>query len=582
MPACGFQSVELASHASPNAMPSILPLPWFARGHLLRRSRQIASALTQHGLGWLIAQVGLADLIPPQRGWFGGLPAEAPRTQAEHFRLALSELGATFIKLGQALSTRPDLMPPDYIAELVKLQDDAPPVPFEQIRQVAYEELGQAPEDVFAEFDPQPIASASIGQAHAATLKNGRNVIVKVQRPGVIAQVEQDLEILSGMAEWAAAHSALGREYDLPALVDEFAYTLRNELNYHREGHNADRFRQNFQGDPGLYVPRVYWNLTTSRVITIERVGGIKITDIAGLDAAMIDKHAVAENSIRLLLRQIFEFGFFHADPHAGNCFVRPDGSIAMIDFGMVGRLDDRLQEALLSAGLAIARLDAERLTDELYDIGVAQSRTKRSHLQRDLAHLLETYASGSLQDVAAVQVANDITALAFRHRLQLPTELVMLLRVIAMSESTGMNLDPELKLMDFAAPYLKQFWLERRSPQAMAARLGQAALDATELSLSLPRHASRLLSRLERGDVEFNVNLESLRESITQMQRMTNRLALAIILGATIVALGLILSVYHVPGWDQYGGWLFGMGFVFSLGFGMWLVFSILRAGRG
>ena len=565
-------------------MPSILPVPWFARGHLLRRSRQIASMLARHGLGWLMAQVGLADRIPARPGWFrrGAPQAPHPHTQAEHFRLALSELGATFIKLGQALSTRPDLMPPEYIAELVKLQDDAPPVPFDQIRQVMCEELGQPPEELYTGFSPQPIASASIGQAHAATLQNGRKVIVKVQRPGVIEQVEQDLEILTGMAEWAAAHSALGREYDLPALVDEFAYTLHNELDYHREGHNADRFRRNFRGDLGLYVPRVYWELTTSHVITIERVGGVKITDMAGLEAAMIDQRVVAENSIRLLLRQIFEFGFFHADPHAGNCFVQPDGSIAMIDFGMVGRLDERLQEALLRAGLAVARLDSERLADELFEIGVARGRTRRAALQRDLDHLLDRYTSGSLRDIAAVQVANDITALAFRHKLQFPTELVMLLRVIAMSESTGRALDPDLQLVDFVKPYLKEFWLDRRSPQAMASRMGQAALDAAELSLGLPRHAWRLLGRLERGDVEFRVNLDSLHEFMVQMQRMTNRLALAIILGATIVALGLILSVYHVPGWDQYGGWLFGMGFVFSLGFGMWLVFSILRAGRG
>ena len=328
-------------------MPSLLPVPWFARGHLLRRSRQIAAVLARQGLGWLMAQIGLADRLPTLPGprlLRRTEPETAPRrSQAERFRLALSELGATFIKLGQALSTRPDLMPPEYIAELVKLQDDAPPVPLEPVRQLICEELGQTPEELFAEFDPQPIASASIGQAHAATLKNGRKVIVKVQRPGVIEQIEQDLEILSGMADWAAAHSALGREYDLPALVDEFAYTLRNELDYHREGHNADRFRRNFRGDSGLYVPRVYWELTTSRVITIERVSGIKISDIAGLDVSMIDRHRVAENSIRLLLRQVFEFGFFHADPHAGNCFVRPDGSVAMIDFGMVGRLDERM-----------------------------------------------------------------------------------------------------------------------------------------------------------------------------------------------------------------------------------------------
>ena len=562
-------------------MPGLISVPWFARGDLLRRTRQIAAVLTRHGLGWLTVQVGLADRLPVQSIWFRNPQSDKPHTQAEHLRLALSELGATFVKLGQALSTRPDLLPPEYIAELVKLQDSASPVPFEHIRQLVVVELGAPPEELFGEFDPEPIAPASIGQAHAATLKSGRQVIVKVQRPGVAEQIERDLEILAGMAQTAAAHSALGRDYDLPSLVDEFAFTIRNELDYHREGHNADRFRRNFRGDPGLVVPWVYWDLTTSRVLTIERVGGVKISDIAALDAAQIDRHVVAENSVRLLLRQIFEFGFFHADPHPGNCFVRPDGSIAMIDFGMVGRLDERLQDKLLHVGLAILRLDTERLTDELYEIGVARSRTRHGALQRDLAHLLDSYASGAVRDIAAMQLVNDIAALAFRHRLQLPTELVMLLRAVTVAEGTGLSLDPDLKLLDFAAPFLKQFWMARRTPQAMATHMGQAALDAAELTLDLPRHAARLLGRLERGDVEFNVNFESLREFINQMQRMTNRMALAIILGATIVALGLILSVYHVPGWDQYGGWLFGMGFLFSLGFGLWLVLSILTSGR-
>lgn len=209
-------------------MPGFLATPWFVRGRLLRRSREIAAILTRHGLGWLVGQVGLGDLVPFERGWFGHLVRETPYTQAEHLRLALGELGATFIKLGQALSTRPDLAPPEYVAQLVKLQDEAPPVPFEQICQIVCDELGQPPETIFGEFDPQPLASASIGQAHAGKLKNGQQVIVKVQRPGVAEQVEQDLAILAGIAEWAEAHTAFGRDYNLVALVDEFAYTLRN------------------------------------------------------------------------------------------------------------------------------------------------------------------------------------------------------------------------------------------------------------------------------------------------------------------------------------------------------------------
>lgn len=563
-------------------MPGFFPVPWFARGHLLRRSREIGTILTRHGLGWLVGQVGLGDLIPFERGWFGHPARETPYTQAEHLRLALGELGATFIKLGQALSTRPDLMPPEYVAQLVKLQDEAPPVPFEQIRQIVWDEFGQPPEAMFAEFAPQPLASASIGQAHASKLKTGQQVIVKVQRPGVAEQVEQDLAILAGMAEWAEAHTAFGRDYNLAALVDEFAYTLRNELDYRREGQNADRFHRSFADDPRAYIPRVYWEFTTGRVLTIERVGGIKIAEVEALDEAGIDRHTVAENAVGLMLREVFEFGFFHADPHPGNFFVRPDGSIALIDFGMVGRLDDRLQETLLRVGLAVARQDARRLADEFYALGVAEGRTKQAMLQRDLDHFLGRYAGRPIKEMAATQVTNEVLAVALRHRLQLPGELVMLFRLVAMSESLGARLDPEFRLFDFARPYLEQFWLKWRSPKALALRLGQAVGEAAELGLDLPHRVSRLLGQLERGDLEFKVSHEGVPELTRQLQRMTNRLALSILLAATIIALGLGMVVYHPPGWEQYVGWLFGLAFVFTLGFGAWLMVSIWRAGRG
>ncbi len=505
----------------------LLPLPWFARARLQHRTREIASTLARHGLGWLVTRLGMGGLLPFERGWLGHPKRESPYTQAEHLRMALGELGAAFIKLGQALSTRPDLMPPEYIDELSKLQDAAPPVPFEQICQIICDELGERPEILFAEFDPQPIAAASIGQAHTATLKDGSHVIVKVRRPGVVDQVEHDLEILAGIAEWADTHTSFGRDYNLSALVEEFAYTLRNELDYRREGQNADRFRRNFGDDPGAYIPRVHWPFTTSRVLTIERVGGIKIAEMSALDEAGIQRRVVAENAVRLMLREVFEFGFFHADPHPGNFFVRPDGSIALIDFGMVGRLDEPLQDTLLRIGLAINRQDAGRLTDEFYALGVARSQTKRTALKRDLDRLLSQYAGQPIKDLAAAQVTNEVMAIAFRHRLQLPGELVMLFRVVGMSEGLGARLDPDFRLFEFAEPYMRRFWLARRSPQAMTRRLGQSVLEATDFGIDFPRRTSRLFDQLERGDLEFNIKHEGLREFTRQLQRMVNRLAL-------------------------------------------------------
>ncbi len=560
-------------------MPTLLPVPWFARGHLRRRTQQIATVLTRHGLGSLLTQIGLSD-VALLGEWTRQLRKD-PYTNAERFRLALMELDATFIKLGQALSTRPDLLPADWIAELSKLQDAAPAAPFPQIRAVICEELGSPPEEIFAEFEPEPFASASIGQVHRAVLKNGHHVIVKVVRPGIQQLCEQDLEILGGMAEFAEEHSQLGRNYDVTGLVDEFAYRLRNELDYTVEGNNADLFRRNFAGDRGIYIPRVYWQWTTQHVLTMEWLDGIKVSETATMDATGIDRHAVAENAVRLMLREIFEFGFFHADPHPGNVLVLADGSTGLIDFGMVGRLTPKLNDVLLKMILAMSQNDAEGFTDELYSMGAVRPRTKRSALQRDLAHFLDRYVAGSIKELATADAAREILSVAFKHQLQLPSELIMLIRVLTMSEGLGVMLDPDFRLFEFAEPYLKKFWTERRSPFALASKLGESALDATELALDLPHRVALLLEKIERGELDMTIRVEEVTTSIRQLQKMANRLAISILLGATIISFGMILGVYHPAFSDQYLGPMFLLGFIFSLGLGAWLMWSIWWSGR-
>lgn len=562
-------------------MDSILPLPWFARRSIRGRAREIASTLARHGLGWLVVQFGLGNLVPFQRGLLGHPPRGEPYAQAEHVRMALEELGATFIKLGQALSTRPDLLPDEYIEQLSRLQDAAPRVPHELICQVVQDEFGQGPETLFAEFDPNPLASASIGQVHAALLHSGQKVIVKVQRPGVAEHVGRDLEVLTSFAAWAQENTAFGRQYNLVDLVEEFAYTLQNELDYRREGHNADRFRRSFAGDAGVQIPRVFWEFTSDRVLTLERVEGVKISEVTQLDEAGINRRELAENAVRLMLREVFEFCFLHADPHPGNFFVRPDGSIALIDFGMVSSLDESLQMTLLRIGLAVTRQDSDRLADEFYKLGVAGGHVRREVLKRDLDHFLGRYARRSIQEMAAAQVTNEVMVIARRHRLQLPAELVMLFRVVAMSEGLGARLDPDFRLFEFAAPYLQRFWLAKYSPTAIGKRLAQSIFETVELGIDLPQHAARLLGQLERGDLAFDVHHEGLSEFTHQLQRMVNRLSLTIMLAATVIALGLLMIVYHPPAWERFGGWLFGLAFLFALGFGAWLIWNIWRSGR-
>ncbi len=565
----------------PSPVPNPLPrIPWITRGPLIQRSQHIAAVLTRHGLGWLLARIEGDRMVASKKGALG-IMKHASQRQAAEFVSALVELGPTFIKMGQALSARADLLPPEYIEELNRLQDTIPPGPFDQMRAVLVDELGVSPENLYAELDPHPVASASIGQVYNGILHNGQEVVIKIVRPGALEIFERDLEILTDIVDWASQHTALGQLYDLHALLDEFAYTVRNEFDYLREGRNADTFRRNFYGDTRVYIPRVYWELTTRRVITMERVSGMKINDLEGLDQARINRRLVAENLMHFALRQVFEFGFYHADPHPGNFFVHPDGSLAVMDFGMVGRLTSQTKRTFLGIAVAIQRADTDYLVDELIAAGIYTRGIERRALVRDLDRLFDLFSGGAISDLTGTQVVREVMNIALRHNLQLPSELVAMTRAITIAEGTGMTLNPGFQMFRFADPYVRTFWNEQRSVETIIPRIGQAAMDSLELGLELPRRMTRLLELLERGQMEVNINMQPIRAFMAQMQKMTNRLALAMILSAVIIALSLVLVVYHPATWQSVGNIIFGLAFVSSLGFGAWLMWSIIRSGR-
>jgi ubiquinone biosynthesis protein len=553
-------------------------IPWLPRRGLVGRTRQIVTVLTRHGWGWILSQMEANSAA--RHSPLGGASVVNQHKQAEHLRQALNELGATFIKLGQALSTRPDLLPPEYISELGKLQDEVPPVAFEKMEQVLEQELGKTTLELFDEFDPHPLASASIGQVYSAKLKNGLKVVIKIRRPSVAKIIEQDLEILATMTDWVTAHTSLGQMYDLNAFINEFSFRLHNELDYVREGQNANIFQKSFAGDASIHIPAIYWEYTTHQVITMERVYGIKINDVVAMKAAGINMRTVAENTGRFTLRQLFEFGFFHADPHPGNFFVQPDGSLAVVDFGMVGRLTNAMKNSLLTMIIAMSTKDAEILVDELTDNGITRKPIRRRQLTMDLERIFESYSGGSAQFLTATQVLTEILDMANRHGLQMPGELAMLARLSTINEGISMTLYPEFRMLDFAAPYVLHYWQEQRSPQKMIPRLGKSALDGLELSLNLPRQASRLLKQMERGQIEFNINYDGLKDIMAQLQKMVNRISLSIIIGATVVALGMIMQGYALTE-STFGRVVFGAAFLFSVGFGIYIMWSIWKSGR-
>jgi len=544
----------------------------------LRRSRHIASVLGANGLESIAEATGFRRFLP--RFGRDGRNGEA-RTQAERVRVAFGELGVTFIKLGQMLSTRADLLPPDVIAELSKLQDSAPPVPFEEIRRILTEDLPGSKLASFAWIEQNPLASASIGQVHAALLRDNTAVVVKVRRPGVVEQVEQDLEILNRAVEWIQLHTPIGRDYELRPLMAEFAASLRDELDYVREGQNATRMRLAFGKDPRVWIPTVYEGLSSTRVLTMERVGGIKFTDAARLERLGVPRRVLAETAVRLFLRQVFELGFFHADPHPGNFFVQPDGSLAVVDFGMVGRVSETTQRHLMAALLAGTREDAEGLAEELYALGVAGARADRVSFERDLARLVSRYGSSSIRDLSAAAVTDELFGIAFRHKLQLPSELAQLLRVINMAEGLGLSIDPDFRYLEFSTPIIKKLARRRYSPAVMARRAGLAAIEAAELGSEFPRRAARLLGRIERGEIAIKVDHRGLDGATREFQRMTNRLVLAMLLAASIVALGLAAGIRMVPSLEPIVDWLFRIALLFSLAFGVSVLWGMWRSER-
>ncbi|WP_216641313.1 ABC1 kinase family protein [Thermus scotoductus] len=526
--------------------------------------------------------LGLERFVPFHHGLLGHPRRHEPYTRPEHIRMALEDLGAAWIKLGQILSTRADLLPPEYLTELAKLQDAVPPVPSEAVREVIATELGLQPEQVFASFDPTPLAAGSIGQAHAATLFDGTEVVVKVRRPGVVEQVEQDLELFLNLAAAASRRWELAEEYDLVGLAQEFAQTLRSELDYLREGWNADRFAQNFSGDPTVHIPRVFWELTTSRVITLERIHGIKINDLQALEAAGVNRSALAEQTARILLKMVFEDGFFHADPHPGNFFVEPGGRIGLIDFGMVGSVDEPTQERLTTLLLALTRRDPDRLVEAFLDLGVARRRVDRAGLREDLQHLTARYYNRSLREIAVGPLLADTLAIVRRHRLHLPTNLVLLLKTVMMAEGLVAQLDPDFRLTDVLVPFAERMVLKQYSPLRWVRRLGTAGLEAAELGAELPRQLRRLVRELEQGELQFGMRPEGFEPLMGRLERLANRLVLGMLASAFIVGLAVLMAVFHPPNVERLVGPAFGLGFVAAVLLGAYLAWTILRPHRG
>jgi ubiquinone biosynthesis protein len=497
--------------------------------------------------------VGLSWILPFHRGFLGHVRRDDPYSTAEHVRLALEELGTTAIKLGQILSTRPDLVPPELEAELEKLRDRVPPVPTAAIVSVIEREMGVSITAAFERFDPEPIASASIGQVHGASLRGGTSVVVKVRKPGVAETVNADLAIAADLAH-RIARTETERGYDVVALADDFAWTLRSELDYVREAQNAERLRTILAENSRIVVPEVHQGLSTGAVLVMERIEGVGIGDLQGLDSLGVDRAELARISAEALMAQVFGAGFFHADPHPGNFLVLADGRIAMLDFGMVGRLDDDTKRALVGLLLATSRHDATMMVGAMEALGVVQDPAARTAVRRDLRRLLDDYYGLSVDRFDLSAYLKDVLAIVRRNHLQLPTDLATVLKTIGMSEGLWRRLDPSFNATVVVERFVREHALEMVSPAAMVGRSLHAIVTSLERGAGV---GSSFGVAAAAGASGANAVPRSVRTG-------SSRIATAVVAASFMVSAAILATVYRPPGWSILRPlWFFGAGVI-------------------
>jgi ubiquinone biosynthesis protein len=543
----------------------------------LKRYRQVTFTLARYGFGDIADRIGFSSLLK-RRLKGKAKPAVSPTPQ--RIRTALVELGPTFVKFGQLLSTRPDILPERYIRELEKLQDEVPPFPFEEVRAIVGEELKSNLEDLFQDFEQTPFASGSIAQVHKARTPAGSIVAVKVQRPGIPRLIETDLHILADLARLIDRHVPELRWVQPGELVEQFGRTIRRELDFLAEAQSAERFRRNFTNDPTRFIPAVHWQFTSARVLTTDWVDGVKVTNVADLEARGFDRREVARNGARAILREVFEHRLFHADPHPGNFFVIENNAIATVDFGIVGRLDDETADQLGLLLTSILDRDADTVLQVFKNLNLLNEEVDASLLRFDIEELIGRYYGLPLQRLNVQSVIGSLLQMVHRHRIILPMNLALLGRMLAVASGVGQALDPEFSIVDEASPFVRSFLVARVDPRKSARKLLKALRQYRDLFRALPSHIEELAAKLKKGELLVSLHHEGLPRLILEIDRSSNRLAFAMIVAALIIGSSLIVHLRQGP--EVLGISALGLaGYLIAGLLGLWLVVAILRSGR-
>jgi ubiquinone biosynthesis protein len=546
----------------------------------LGRLSEIAQVAVRHGFGYWFDTHRLTDLFP-RRGAREEDDGQASQ-RGQHLREMLDELGPTFVKFGQLLSTRPDVLPPDIIAELRGLQDDVRPFPMSDVEKVIEEDLGLTIGQLFAEFDEQPIAAASIGQVHRATLPNGKQVAVKVQRPGAPRQIEADVALLYQAAKIAKERVRALDFIDAHQLVDEFARSIRQELDYRLEARNADVFHRNFAGHPHVRVPRVFWTYTRSRVLTLEWIDGVQVADIDSEHWSLEDRRDLAYLMTETWMTMIFRHGFFHGDPHPANVLVLGNGDqIGLVDFGAVGKLTDDDISKLTRIFIDAAAENIEALPRRLAELGVRYPKEREEEFLAELREMYYRYYGASLAEIDPLQVIREAFQLIYSMNLRLPTRFLLLDKAIATLGSVGVDLYPEFNVFEVARPYARGLMMERFTPQRMANRARKESLRLGAMALELPYQIHDVLEEFRDGEIEIGFVHKGLDEFLNRLDVVFNRLVIAMVVAGGLIGSSLI-GIFAKAGPHVLGiNVISVIGFAFSGLLGLWLLWGVVRSGR-
>jgi ubiquinone biosynthesis protein len=558
-----------------------VPLEFQRTYRNLKRYRQIIGVLVKYGFGEILDRINIASYLKiGRKKLFAKQQELAQFSYAERIRLALEELGPTFVKMGQMMSTRPFLIPVDLVVELTRLQDEVAPFPFEDVKTIIQAELGAPIEELFSAFEPTPMASASLAQVHKATTKDGEQVAVKVQRPNVRQVMENDISILRDLAGLLDRYVSEARQFDPVAIADELWKTTRQEVDFTVEARNLQLFKLNFQNDDRIFLPKIYWDLCSTRVLTLEFIDGIKISDVDKLKSAGIDPEKLIRNGGQLVAEQIFEHGFFHADPHPGNLFALRDNRIAPIDFGMMGRLAPTSIDLINDLLVAASTEDSRRLVRVLQNYDLVGDDAKQRSLEADLTTFLHRFHRLPLSKINMKELMKDTFEIITSYRITLPTELMMLVKALVTYEEVARSIYPEYDFISELEPSIRKLARRKFSPSNLIGDLSRYAVDLRDLVVNFPFELRGIMRRLRQGELSIAFRHRGLEHLILELEKASNRLAFALIIAALIIGSSLIMTRQF--GLIVYGIPVLGMIGYITAGFlGIWLAIAILRSGK-